>query len=704
VIPASTGIAAGLAVVAGASGLRGPAGGWLVPVAGCVATAALNTLVGAALAFRDARRLTAAVSAALQVPRSAQSPGDQFAAESGDWRPRSLLDVHLSPLSFGPFAPVAGAVNRLVAALEVEYGFRVVLDSFGGLVVVLDGFGRIAYVCESVHRVLGWRVDELQGQPVATYVHAGDLERFLELSDPAVAHVPEDRARLRLRASDGRWRVIEWTASRHPGQLGSLVLTGRDVTDQVAVEQELVHQANHDVLTGLANRKALLGRAAQLVAAATAAHPVAVIMIDLDRFKDVNDSLGHAVGDELLTQVGPRLCSILRPSDMIARIGGDEFAVVLEATDEQGARLVAERLAEQLDDPFVVDGMELHVEASIGIAASHRRDREGVATVEMLLREADIAMYRAKEYGMVVASFDQQRDAGQDRSRLELVGELRHAISEGQLVLHYQPVVDILEGRLAGVEALVRWQHPERGLLPPAAFLALAEQTGLIVPLTRFVLTTALAQAARWAADDWPVQIAVNISPRLLQHEELPDQILALLAEHQVPAHLLRLEITESAILADPEDTLPLLQRLREMGIGLSLDDFGTGYSSMTHLRQLPVDEVKVDRAFVQAMTTAPEDAVIVRAAIGLGHDLGMAVVAEGIEDVETLAEVVAAGCSLAQGYYFSPPLASDALEAWAQRRFGRTTAPVLPTQRSSGTASGAAASALADVGRRLHP
>jgi diguanylate cyclase (GGDEF)-like protein/PAS domain S-box-containing protein len=675
-----------------------------VPVLGCLVTAALNTVVGAALAFRDARRLSAAIATALQLPRSAGPPGDQLAAESGDWPSRSRLDVQLSPLSFGPFAPVAGAVNRLVAALEVEYGFRVVLDSFGGLVMVLDGFGRIAYACESVHRVLGWRVEELQGRPIATYVHAGDLERFLELSDPAAVHLPDERARLRLRADDGRWRVIEWTASRHLGRPGSLVLTGRDITDQVAVEQELVHQANHDVLTGLANRKALIDRAGQLVSAATADHPVAVIMIDLDRFKDVNDSLGHAVGDELLTRVGPRLRSILRPSDMIARIGGDEFAVVLEATDEQGARLVAERLAEQLDDPFVVDGMELQVEASIGIAVSHRRDREEAATVEMLLREADIAMYRAKEYGMVVASFDQQRDAGQDRSRLELVAELRHAITQGQLVLHYQPVVDILEGRLAGVEALVRWQHPERGLLPPAAFLALAEQTGLIVPLTKYVLTTALAQAARWAADDWPVQIAVNMSPRLLQHEDLPDQILALLAEYEVPAHLLRLEITESAILADPEDTLPLLQRLRAMGIGLSLDDFGTGYSSMTHLRHLPVDEVKVDRAFVQAMTTAPEDAVIVRAAIGLGHDLGMAVVAEGIEDVETLAEVVAAGCSLAQGYYFSPPLASDALAAWAQHRFGRATAPVLPAQRSAGSASGAAASALADVGRKLHP
>ncbi len=606
----------------------------------------------------------------------------QGVQRGGRWLPGTLRAMRLPHVS-GPFGRVSIAINELIEALEVERTFRSIVDASGDLVVVLDAHGVVSFVSESVTDILGWSVSQVQGMPLAGLVHASDLVGFLSLVDPDAPVRPledSDRPRLRLRGSDDGWRVLELAVSlQRDGGLGSAVLTGRDVTGQVAIERELVRQATHDVLTGLPNRKALLELAEKVAATATASNPVAVIMIDLDRFKDVNDSLGHAVGDQLLAQVGPRLRAILRPSDTIARLGGDEFAVLLPSAGEESAQMVAERLAMQLVDPFVIDGMELHVEASIGIAVSHRTGLEAAATVESLLREADIAMYRAKEYGVDIATFDPARDSGQNRSRLELSGELRRAISDQQLVLYYQPVVDILEGRLAGVEALVRWQHPERGLLPPADFLPLAEKTGLIIPLSKLVLAAALKQAAEWAGQGWPVQIAVNISPRWLQHSDLTDTVMQMLEQYQVPPELLRLEITESAILSDPEDTLPLLNRLRDMGVGLSLDDFGTGYSSMTHLRQLPVDELKVDRAFVQAMTTTPEDAVIVRAAIGLGHDLGMAVVAEGIEDVETLAEVVASGCSLAQGYYFSVPLPASDLATWAQNRFGLLTAPVIP-------------------------
>ncbi len=602
------------------------------------------------------------------------------------WRPGRLRDLHL-PATRGTFARVSAAVNDVLERLEVERTFRSIVDASGDLVVVLDADGLVTFASESLTTILGWPVAAVHGHPFAELVHVDDLVNYLGMIEPhrvdgehGQQHEEVERKRLQLRAGDGVWRVLDVGVSVHTaGGLGATVLSGRDVTDQVAIERELVHQATHDVLTGLPNRKALLQLAEQQVLVAGPTRPVSVIMIDLDRFKDVNDSLGHAVGDQLLAQVGPRLRAILRPADTIARLGGDEFAVLLAGAGEEGARMVAERLALQLVDPFLIDGMELHIEASLGIAVSHREGRDQVATVETLLREADIAMYRAKEYGLAIATFDPARDSGQNRSRLELSGELRRGISEGQLVLYYQPVVDILEGRLAGVEALVRWLHPERGLLGPSEFLPLAEQTGLIIPLSKLVLATALAQAAQWAADDWPVQIAVNLSPRWLQHGDVADTVLHTLAEYGVSPELLRLEITESAILADPEDTLPLLTRLREMGVGLSLDDFGTGYSSMTHLRQLPVDELKVDRAFVQAMTTAPEDAVIVRAAIGLGHDLGMAVVAEGIEDVETLAEVVASGCGLGQGYYFSPPLPAVDLARWAQNRFGKATAPIVP-------------------------
>jgi diguanylate cyclase (GGDEF)-like protein/PAS domain S-box-containing protein len=646
-----------------------------------VITGLLSAMAGFALVLFPARH---AYVQAIRLAGKVEAVAAHLrqAGQGTQWEPERLRELRLGDTR-GTFRRLIIAVNELIDGLEIERTFRSIVDTSGDLVVVLESETEVTFVSESVTTILGWSPEEVRNSSLSSFIFAGDLETYRSLlkSPQAMAGSGDtDYPRLRLHAKDGSWRVLETTVSvHHDGGLGTLVLTGRDITDQVAVERELVHQATHDVLTGLPNRKALLHLAEEEVAEATLTDPTSVIMIDLDRFKDVNDSLGHAVGDQLLAQVGPRLRATLRPVDTIARLGGDEFAVLLPKVDEEGARIVADRLSLQLVDPFVIDSMELHVEASLGIAVSHREGREAPASVETLFREADIAMYRAKEYGMGIASFDPDRDSGQNRSRLELSAELRRAINENQLVLYYQPVVDILEGRLAGVEALVRWQHPERGLLLPAEFLPLAETTGLIIPLSKFVLASAMEQAAQWVGSGWPVQVAVNISPRWLQHGDLADTVLQMLEEYEVSPDLIRLEITESAILADPEDTLPLLVQLREMGVGLSLDDFGTGYSSMTHLRQLPVDEVKVDRAFVQAMTSTPEDAVIVRAAIGLGRDLGMAVVAEGVEDVETLAEIVASGCALAQGFYFSPPIPATDLTDWARHRFNKATSPVLP-------------------------
>jgi EAL domain-containing protein (putative c-di-GMP-specific phosphodiesterase class I) len=319
-----------------------------------------------------------------------------------------------------------------------------------------------------------------------------------------------------------------------------------------------------------------------------------------------------------------------------------------------------------------VDGVEVYVEASIGIAVSHHSEREEPATIEVLLREADIARYRAKEEHLGIATFDVEID-GRNTSRLELSAALRQGIADNQLTLWFQPIVDVESRRVKAVEALVRWDRPGHGVLSPAAFLPIAEDTGLIVPMSAEILEQAVTQAAAWAAEGWRAPVSVNMSPRWLQHSDVPEQVAEMLSRHGVRPDQLRLEITEGVVLVDPKSSLPQLRKLREMGIGLSLDDFGTGYSSMTHLRSLPVDQIKIDRQFVGSMTTTEEDAFIVRAAIELGHNLGMSVVAEGIEDAGTLAEIVASGCTLAQGYYFSKPLPAPEVLPWVRAKFPET-------------------------------
>jgi diguanylate cyclase (GGDEF)-like protein/PAS domain S-box-containing protein len=677
-------LAAGCAVPAASSAFGLPGTGLLAIASG----AGIGVAAGALLSARTRRavhRRSARVTDELSADVLAIA--DRLAAD-----PRCTHQPHSGgvllpfprqrdggPSSAATVAAAAGTSGRLEL---IEHSLRQVLlqacghdcgsmiDAPGDVVMALRD-GHVTEVSGSSLTLLGWAAGQLRGQLFTGLMHADDRSTFSDLldGDPTATTGTRARPRVRMRSVSGEWHVIEWAiASRQ--EHGLVVMAGRDVTDQVQMQADLLHQATHDKLTGLPNRAALMDLAAEAVEAAGPATPLSVVMIDLDRFKDVNDSLGHAVGDQLLAQVGPRLRAALRPHDTIARLGGDEFAVLLPTAGEHGARLVAERLAEALDSPFVVDGMDLHIEASIGIAVSHRDARVETATMEGLLREADIAMYRAKQDGAGIALFDPDRDSGQSRTRLELSSELRRAIAEDQLVLHYQPLVDVLEGRMAGVEALVRWQHPERGLLPPGVFLPLAEQTGLIIPLSKIVLATAVSQAAEWLRAGTPVQIAVNLSPRWLQHADVPEIVERMLTKHAVPPSLLRLEITESVVLVQPEHAMGMLNRLRDMGVGLSLDDFGTGYSSMTHLRNLPVDELKVDRGFVHAMTTSPQDAVIVRAAIELGHNLGMNVVAEGIEDAETLAEVVSAGCALAQGYYFAKALPPAELIAWAKDRF----------------------------------
>jgi diguanylate cyclase (GGDEF)-like protein len=444
------------------------------------------------------------------------------------------------------------------------------------------------------------------------------------------------------------------------------------------------HQALHDALTGLPNRTLLHDRIDQAIHQADRELvPAALLLLDLDRFKEVNDTLGHHYGDQLLVQVGERLRGRLRQVDTVARLGGDEFAVLLPRIQTaEGAVAVASKLLAGFDEPFRLEDLALEVEASIGVAVypEHGSDPDE------LLQRADIAMYAAKDTHAGFVLFDPKQDQHSPR-RLALLGELRRAIDQQQLLLHYQPKVDAHTSRVLGVEALVRWQHPEHGLIPPGEFIPLAERTGLIGPLTHYVLDAALHQCRDWRQDGHELPVAVNVSARRLLDLDFPGEVAGLLTHWRVPARLLMVEITESTIMADPTHAIQILGRLNEMGVQLSIDDFGTGYSSMAYLKTLPVHELKVDRSFVAQMTSDSRDAVIVHSTIDLGRNLGLRVVAEGVEDSLTLQHLDLLGCHAAQGYHISRPMPAEDLIDWLEQQLAATPTAIPPPRDRGVTA-----------------
>ncbi|MGH8970836.1 MAG: putative bifunctional diguanylate cyclase/phosphodiesterase [Actinomycetes bacterium] len=426
--------------------------------------------------------------------------------------------------------------------------------------------------------------------------------------------------------------------------------------------ERTAHQALHDPLTGLPNRTLLQDRVGQALRAADRAKaPVALVVLDLDRFQEVNDTLGHEHGDDLIRRVAARLRGTARAADTVARLGGDEFAVLLAGVDgEAGALVAAERLREALRPPFDVGGLQLAVEASMGVAV-YPTD---AADADALLRHADVAMYVAKRSHSGTVVYD-PADDHHSTERLQMLAELRIAIETGELVLRYQPKLNLETGRVTGVEALVRWVHPQRGILGPLEFIPVAERTGLIHSLTDEVLRMAVTQASRWRAEGTPLVVSVNVSTRSLRSVEFPDRVLDLIEEHGLPAELLCLEITETTIMEDPQRALEVLTRLHEAGVRLSIDDFGTGYSSLAYLKRLPLDELKVDRSFVSNLTTNDRDRVIVTSTVALGRSLGLDVVAEGVEDDDTRTALRELGCDLAQGFLWSVPVEPEEVDAW---------------------------------------
>jgi diguanylate cyclase (GGDEF)-like protein len=417
-------------------------------------------------------------------------------------------------------------------------------------------------------------------------------------------------------------------------------------------------EAHTDELTGLANRRSLYESIEEALAED---RPLALLLIDLNRFKEINDTLGHNVGDFLLQQVGERLRTALEnDGGLLARIGGDEFVALLDGSGEERALKAAQALRDAFEEPFPLDGLTIPVQASIGIGLAPHH----ASTRSEMLRCADVAMYRAKARGTTIESYVAESDV-HSRDYLALVSDLRRAVGDEGLVLHYQPKQSLRGGEFAGVEALVRWQHPVLGLLPPSDFIPIAEREGIMRDLTIDVLDRALAQQREWRESGYRVPVAVNLSAASLLDSRLPDDVRALIDRHQAIPEDLELEITEDTLMQDPNRALAVIARISEMGVTFSLDDFGTGYSCLAQLKRLPVRSLKIDRSFITNMTSSIDDANIVRSAIQLGHSLNLCVVAEGIETPEHLRQLEDFGCDIAQGFHLGRPVPPEDIPRW---------------------------------------
>ena len=600
------------------------------------------------------------------------SVSDEQRLTEGDRQTMELLAVVLS-------SAVSRAAEFEAKRQQVEALARFETTYQGAPIgiAMIDLRGRPLESNPALQEILGYSAEELAKMHVVDAMHPDDqtavgrLFRELVAGDRDAYRVEE-----RFVRKDGEtvWANVSASLVRDPdGEPSFVVGMIEDISKRKSAEEALLsqaelneHQARHDSLTGLANRVFFRDRIERAIHAAERdGHTVAVLMMDLDRFKEVNDSLGHHAGDTLLKELGARLQGVLRASDSVARLGGDEFGLLLPKPNGADDIVRAiERIREALERPIVVQGLPLAVEASIGVSLYP----EDGGDVDTLLQRADVAMYIAKEENSAYAFYDEAVDH-YDPTRLTLVGELRRAIEQRELVLFYQPKMSLETGAVTSVEALLRWHHPSRGLVMPDDFVPVAQQTGLIKPLTLYVLARALEQCRAWQQGGLRLAVAINLSTRNLLDVEFPDEVELLLDRWEVDPSLVEFEITESTMLADPARTRGILERLAGTGIRLSIDDFGTGYSSLAYLKRLPVNEIKIDGSFVVGMSGNDDDATIVRSTIDLGRNLGLDVVAEGVEDAETLERLRALGCTAAQGFHISPALSADELEAWLAAR-----------------------------------
>jgi diguanylate cyclase (GGDEF)-like protein/PAS domain S-box-containing protein len=583
---------------------------------------------------------------------------------------RRLVAMAIAVGVLGAMAAVAmGLLIRRAAARNVSQ-FRTLVHHATDLITVIDPTGTIVYQSPSVQRLVGHGPGDLMGSSYFDLIVEEDVEHVrLLVGDETTAPESTVTAEYRLRHDDGSSRHVESIVSNliDDPTVNGLVLNTRDVTDRKILEEELAHQAFHDSLTGLSNRAVFHDRIDHALArSGRHGYRLAVFLLDLDGFKTINDSLGHDAGDQLLIAVAKRLEFQGRTSDTVARIGGDEFGILLEDdANEMRARALADRALAAFAVPFDVQGREVFIRASIGIALSVPGD----SLPDELLRNADTAMYAAKAAGKARYEFFRPFMHTQALERFEVQADLERALVRGEFVVHYQPIVDFETGAATGVEALVRWNHPRRGLLGPLEFIPIAEETGAIVPLGAWVLGEACRQTARWRATHAAAAdlgVSVNLSTRQLLEADLVTQVRDVLEASGLEPAALTLELTEGSLMQEVEETVGKLRALKELGVRLAIDDFGTGSSSLGYLQRFPIDTLKIDKSFVDGIATDDsEDPALVRAIVQMASTLSLATIAEGIEAADQLDELRSAGCRTGQGYLFARPLEADALEAF---------------------------------------
>jgi diguanylate cyclase (GGDEF)-like protein/PAS domain S-box-containing protein len=626
------------------------------------------------------------------------------------WRRRDLWAIYVVGMvalgvsyMFGAIvlALVAGAGGTfflfVVAPLirrqeQNEARFSSLVRHSSDIVALIGADMKIQYISPSVEDVLGYESGQLVGTSFTELIRPEHVPRSLDflLNEDDQSSFGPLRMEFSLRHSNGDWLEVETLRTNllSDPNVAGIVLNTRDITERKAFEQQLEHHAFYDSVTDLANRSLFRDRVNHALASAKRSHQsVAAMFMDLDEFKVVNDSYGHATGDALLKAVAMRLMSCVRGGDTVARLGGDEFAVLLEDATEVSPAEVGTRIMRALEAPFRVDGRELHIRASIGIAFA--TGKEGEAATDELLRNADVAMYVAKRQGKGRCEIYKPTAHKTVMRQLELKTEIQRALDHGEFILHYQPLVTLETERISGLEALVRWEHPARGTIPPLEFIPLAEESGLIIPLGRWVLRTACHEAQRLHErypHHPPLTMSVNLSARQLQSPTIVAEVKDALKDSGLEPSSLTLEVTESAMMQNVELSVLRLEELRALQVRIAIDDFGSGYSSLGYIRRFPVDILKLDKSFIDRIDEGDEELALAAAIIDMAKVLNLRPVAEGVERVEQFERLLELGCDLAQGYFFAKPAAQDVVES--QISGERHTPPVLRIVGGSASAA----------------